>query len=164
MIPRTWRLEDINDTIEFASPESSSKCNLRLEIVVHIHFLVQVDVTIDFLQVDMAHLQIGLYMPELCITIVLFALIFRPTSLFRKLSSYSISFISWALFAMRPTSSERHKWLSRSELMLAPSFQFIFPNTISRQAVKILDDKGSPAHITLDWYGTGLANKKRCVC
>lgn len=51
---------DIDDTIEFALSDSPLTRNLRLEIVALIHFPAQVDVTVDFLQVDVIHPKIGL--------------------------------------------------------------------------------------------------------
>lgn len=73
-VPGGRRFEDIDDVTEFVPAGSSSTCNLRLEVVAHIHFLIQVDVIVDFFYVILSQHhppQIALGMSELYITFIL---------------------------------------------------------------------------------------------
>lgn len=115
------RFKDIDDATEFMSSR-----NLQCAIYVQkmnvlrrtIHFLAQVDVTLDFFQVEAIHFHDGSG---------------NAGNLHHHtLSSCSIPFISRALFVKKTISSTRHKRLNCFPLILISSFQFNLLNHISR--------------------------------
>lgn len=86
-----------------ASPGSPSTCDLQLEILAHIHFLVQADASFfSSSKSTPSTRKLALSMLEICFTFALLPFIFRPvsflTSCFATYCSFNEHYLRWKLY------------------------------------------------------------------